>query len=101
MSLTNIVYTPVDTGTAKLSPNVENTKVKYFLFVDRQLDLRLSCSCDAPFRVPNPDQLIRFKYMTIGIPSIVFFMTNSILLILTNSNIHGSFSVVAVKVFVL
>jgi hypothetical protein len=30
MSLTNIVYTPVDTGTAKVSPNVENTKVKDF-----------------------------------------------------------------------
>jgi len=30
MSLTNIVYTPVDTGTAKVSPNVENTKVKFF-----------------------------------------------------------------------
>ena len=30
MSLTNIVYTPVDTGTAKVSLNVENTKVKDF-----------------------------------------------------------------------
>jgi hypothetical protein len=30
MSLTNIVYTPVDTGTAKVSPNVDNTKVKDF-----------------------------------------------------------------------
>jgi hypothetical protein len=30
MSLTNIVYTPVDTGTAKVRLNVENTKVKNF-----------------------------------------------------------------------
>ena len=30
MSLTNIVYTPVDTGTAKVSLNVENTKVRDF-----------------------------------------------------------------------
>ena len=30
MSLTNIVYTPVDTGTAKISSNVENAKVKIF-----------------------------------------------------------------------
>lgn len=30
MSLTNIVYTPVDTGSAKISPNVENAKVRDF-----------------------------------------------------------------------
>jgi hypothetical protein len=30
MSLTILFQTPVDTGTAKLSLNVENTKVKYF-----------------------------------------------------------------------
>lgn len=30
MSLTNIVYTPVDTGTAKISLNVENAKVSHF-----------------------------------------------------------------------
>ena len=40
MSLTNIVYTPVDTGTAKVSPKVENTKVKdfYLLAGERNSD---------------------------------------------------------------
>lgn len=36
MSLTNIVYTPVDTGTAKVSLNVENTKVKGFYLLAGQ-----------------------------------------------------------------
>ena len=41
MSLTNIVYTPVDTGTAKVSPNVDNTKVKdFYLLTGKWLQLR-------------------------------------------------------------
>ena len=30
MSLTNIVYTPVDTGTAKISLNMENAKGRFY-----------------------------------------------------------------------
>ena len=37
MSLTNIVYTPVDTGTAKISFNVENAKVMVFYLLAGKL----------------------------------------------------------------
>ena len=55
MSLTNIVYTPVDTGTAKVSPNVENTKVKFFYLLTGkrapiELKLRRSVQGSGPDR---------------------------------------------------
>ena len=44
MSLTNIVYTPVDTGTAKISLNVENPKVKvFYLLAGKLTPVKLGC----------------------------------------------------------
>ena len=37
MSLTNIVYTPVDTGTAKIRPKVENANLKDFYLLTGKL----------------------------------------------------------------
>jgi len=57
MSLTNIVYTPVDTGTAKIRPKGENANLKDFYLLTGKLTpigLRLRRSV----RGPLPDFLI-------------------------------------------
>ena len=42
MSLTNIVYTPVDTGTAKVTLKAENTKVKdFYLLTGKEAPIEL------------------------------------------------------------
>jgi hypothetical protein len=42
MSLTNIVYTPVDTGTAKIRPKVENANLKdFYLFTGKLTPMKL------------------------------------------------------------
>ena len=84
MSLTNIVYTPVDTGTAKISFNVESAKVKLFYLLTGKLTpfklwLRLR-------QLLSPDQLAGFKYMVIVISSKDPLMTSSVALILITSN---------------
>jgi hypothetical protein len=100
MSLTNIVYTPVDTGTAKVSPNVENTKVKIFYLLAGKLTpvklwLRRS------IQVLTPDQLTFFRYIVIVISSMVPLMINSVALIFIISNFCSSSSDFVVTVFVL
>lgn len=53
MSLTNIVYTPVDTGLAKIRLNVENPKVRFFYLLAGKT-LQLGWGCDV-----CPDESIR------------------------------------------
>jgi len=42
MSLTNIVYTPVDTGTAKISPKRENANLRdFYLLIGKETSVEL------------------------------------------------------------
>ena len=89
MSLTNIVYTPVDTGTAKVSPNVENTKVKdFYLLAGEKGSFKYSRDRTCPVSNKKliefyigPDQLTRFIIRFIVIFSIVALTINSVSLI--------------------
>jgi len=42
MSLTNIVYTPVDTGTAKISPKRENANLRDFYLLTGKINSDLT-----------------------------------------------------------
>ena len=105
MSLTNIVYTPVDTGTAKISLNVENPKVKvFYLLAGKLTPVKLVATHslhEAQYHLLSVDQLARFKYMVIVISSKAPLMTNSVALILISSNFCTSSSDSVVTVFVL
>ena len=52
MSLTILFQTPVDTGTAKISPKVENPNLKDFYLLIGKISLVNFC-CDAPFSYNN------------------------------------------------
>ena len=103
MSLTILFQTPVDTGTAKIRPKVENPNLKDFYLLTGKLTpvgLRLRRSV----RLLSFDQFTRFMYIFIVIPSSVTFKTNSVLVTLITSNFHGSdgsISLLAIKFFVL
>ena len=100
MSLTNIVYTPVDTGTAKVSPRVEKTKVADFYLLAGQINV---AGPGHPLHwrkeVHLPAHLVRFRYMVKVIPSSDTFITNSASEIFTNSSFCESSPVIVVNTF--
>ena len=106
MSLTNIVYTPVDTGTAKISLNMENAKGRFY---GRGCASKCRDRACPVFTIKSqfsiiwwfPDQLARLRYMVIVVSSKVPLMTNSVALILISSNFCASSSDSVVTVFVL
>jgi len=62
MSLTNIVYTPVDTGTAKIRPKGENANLKDFYLLTGKLTpigLRLRRSIRGSVRCASLHLILR------------------------------------------
>ena len=94
MSLTNIVYTPVDTGTAKIRPKVENANLKDFYLLTgkltpMKLKLRRSVRGSVILIIgllpPSPSPIGKERYC---ISFIIYITTTSTLVLYSTSISH-------------